>query len=352
MVAFPSCGKIRAQEESRRTVKIAVDDFPPFSMVVNGEYRGFDIDLITSICAMNNWEYEMIHCSNVRNIIERVEDGVADIGISGVSIKYDREKRIDYSLPYFESGLQLLVRSDYLATDPYKKIRSIVPMIGRLLFVFFLISTLISFVIWNIEKHNGDEESFSEHFIKGMGQGYYWAVTTLSSTGYGDITPKLPMGRFVAMMVMIFGMIWWGYYTGEIVNVGVKLAQVENNEISIKDFVGKKIATKKYSSSEETLALHHTNVDIVTYPQIDDCVAQLKSGDVDAVMFDSPVLVRYANMDDDLSIIGDKFDIEEYGIVVQNNSELLEEINRALLKLKLEGTYKRIHERWFRRDMM
>ncbi|KAJ3370486.1 hypothetical protein GGF31_004076 [Allomyces arbusculus] len=36
-------------------------------------------------------------------------------------------------------------------------------------------------------------------------EGFYWAITTLSTTGYGDITPKTDFGKFVAGFTMLIG---------------------------------------------------------------------------------------------------------------------------------------------------
>ena len=36
-------------------------------------------------------------------------------------------------------------------------------------------------------------------------KGIYWAVVTLTTVGYGDITPVTPLGQFIAMVVMILG---------------------------------------------------------------------------------------------------------------------------------------------------
>jgi voltage-gated potassium channel len=33
--------------------------------------------------------------------------------------------------------------------------------------------------------------------------GLYWAITTATTVGYGDVTPKNPSGRFVASAVML-----------------------------------------------------------------------------------------------------------------------------------------------------
>ena len=42
----------------------------------------------------------------------------------------------------------------------------------------------------------------------------YWAVTTLTTTGYGDLIPVTPLGRLVAGFVMISGLAVFGLWTG------------------------------------------------------------------------------------------------------------------------------------------
>ena len=42
----------------------------------------------------------------------------------------------------------------------------------------------------------------------------WWAVTTLTTTGYGDVVPITPMGRFFAALVMISGLGVFGLWTG------------------------------------------------------------------------------------------------------------------------------------------
>jgi voltage-gated potassium channel len=33
----------------------------------------------------------------------------------------------------------------------------------------------------------------------------YWAITTITTVGFGDITPKTKLGRFIASLMMLFG---------------------------------------------------------------------------------------------------------------------------------------------------
>jgi len=42
----------------------------------------------------------------------------------------------------------------------------------------------------------------------------WWAVVTLTTTGYGDVVPITPLGRMVAAMVMISGLGVFGLWTG------------------------------------------------------------------------------------------------------------------------------------------
>lgn len=52
----------------------------------------------------------------------------------------------------------------------------------------------------------------SMYLVEGPAHGFtsipvsvYWAVVTLTTVGYGDISPQTPLGRFFAMLVMLMG---------------------------------------------------------------------------------------------------------------------------------------------------
>jgi voltage-gated potassium channel len=46
-----------------------------------------------------------------------------------------------------------------------------------------------------------------------VGTGIYWAVTTVTTVGYGDVTPTTAAGRVLAMIVMSVGIVSLGFLT-------------------------------------------------------------------------------------------------------------------------------------------
>ena len=68
-----------------------------------------------------------------------------------------------------------------------------------LVFIYFvLISTVIIGTIMYLVE--GKESGFTS-----IPMGIYWTIVTLTTVGYGDISPQSPLGQFIAALVMILG---------------------------------------------------------------------------------------------------------------------------------------------------
>lgn len=65
------------------------------------------------------------------------------------------------------------------------------------LMAIFCISIILGTVMYNIE---GPDNGFSS-----IPRSFYWAIVTLTTVGYGDISPQTPLGQFIATIVMTLG---------------------------------------------------------------------------------------------------------------------------------------------------
>jgi voltage-gated potassium channel len=57
-------------------------------------------------------------------------------------------------------------------------------------------------------------QAMEPRLVPSFGDAFWWAFVTLSTVGYGDITPETPGGRFVAMVLMIVGIGLFSYLAG------------------------------------------------------------------------------------------------------------------------------------------
>ncbi|QXW19604.1 ion transporter [Comamonas aquatica] len=89
---------------------------------------------------------------------------------------------------------------------------------ARKIFVFLSVVALIVFVmgalIFVIE---GPRNGFTS-----VPMGIYWAISTVTTVGYGDVTPSTPMGRIFASIMMLLG---WGVLAVPTGIVGAELSR-------------------------------------------------------------------------------------------------------------------------------
>ena len=82
--------------------------YPPFEFAENGQYVGFDMDLIRAIGAAEGYDVK-INYLGFDALIPAVQSGNVDCCISAMTIKEDRAKAVDFSKPYFQAGLIIAV---------------------------------------------------------------------------------------------------------------------------------------------------------------------------------------------------------------------------------------------------
>ncbi|MCM3570260.1 transporter substrate-binding domain-containing protein [Neobacillus mesonae] len=105
-------GEKAAKTDNEKVYKVGVDTtYPPFEYKEGSEYKGIDIDLINAIAKNQGFKIEL-NPMDFGGIIPAMQAGQLDVAIAGMSITDDRKKVVDFSTPYFDAGLTVVVKKD------------------------------------------------------------------------------------------------------------------------------------------------------------------------------------------------------------------------------------------------
>lgn len=85
--------------------------FVPFEFKQDGKYTGFDVELWEALSKQANLPYKL-QPMDFNGIIPGLQTKNIDVALAGITIREDRAKVIDFSDPYYESGLAILVSTD------------------------------------------------------------------------------------------------------------------------------------------------------------------------------------------------------------------------------------------------
>jgi ABC-type amino acid transport substrate-binding protein len=323
----------RSQSPSDAPLRVATRVIEPLVVqqgdALNGfGLSGFSIDFWKEVAERAGVRYEFVVLDSVTAMLDALETGDADAAIAAISMTPEREQRYDFSHMYLQSGLQIMTPIQQSSWLDNLRTISWGDVLGAFGFVALLI-LLIAHVIWLIER--GRNPEFPQDYLRGVGEGIWWAVVTVVTVGYGDRTPKRTLGRIVAMGWMFAGIFLIAQLTATMTSrLTVESLQGQINGLN--DLPGKRVVTVANTTADQFLsanAVAHTTV-----AQISDAYAQLERGQADAVVFDAPILNYYASNagKGKVRMVGEMFKPEPYGIALPLGSPHREAINRAILE--------------------
>lgn len=118
----------------------------------------------------------------------------------------------------------------------------------------------------------------------------------------------------------------------------------ENTVFSVDDLPDKKIGVQLGTTGDIYATDYESEGSTIErYTKGGDAILALKKGTIDCVIIDEQPAKAFVEKNDDLTILDEKFAIEEYAICVsKDKSELTEKINTALNELKEDGTLDQI----------
>jgi polar amino acid transport system substrate-binding protein len=272
---------------------------------------------------------------------------VADLGISAVSITSEREADFDFSQPILSAGLQIMVRGAGEAqANPLRDLLRLLfsPTILVWLGIALLLILIPAHLIWLLERRHPHGIVRKANYFPGIFAAMFWAAGTLLTQA--DHMPRQWLARVIAVLWMFTAVVFVAFYTAQL-TATLTVRQIQGLINGPDELPGRRVATTPGSTAASYL--HTLNAQVREFTDIGEAYKALLDRQIDAVVFDAPVLLYYAAHDGKgrVQVVGKPFHQEDYGVVFPPNSARRKQVNGALLALREDGTYARIYDKWF-----
>lgn len=316
----------------------------PFSFVEDGVDTGFSIDLIERIANELAREVTITRVDTFPEMLAAVENGSADLAAANISITADRETQFDFSQPIFSAGLRVMVPLESVQQS------SLLSVIWNRDFLLVLLAAFAllfggGMLMWRLE-HKGGQPYFHGSAREKAFPAFWWALNLVVNGGFEERIPHSPLGRLFGTLLVLSSLFVVSVFVANI-TAAMTVQAIQTSVQSVNDLYGKRVGTT--AGSTASAFLDRRDIRHTRYASLDELLIAFEVGEINAVVFDAPILSYYVNTTgrEFGELVGPIFMREDYGFALPTDSALREPINRVLLALREDGTYEALRHEWF-----
>ena len=314
-----------------RPLIVGVKQAAPFAIKApDGSWKGLSVGLWEEIADELWLRYEFRERS-LEGLIGGLSDGSIDVSVAALTITPERERAIDFTHPFYNSGLGIAVSArptrSWMGT-----IWGLVASVEFLEVVGVLFAALlgVGLVAWLVERR-ANPEQFGGKGIRGLFQGVWWSAVTMTTVGYGDKAPRTVAGRLLATLWMFSSLVAVSAFTATIASL-LTLSRLQSPVDGPEDLTDVRVASVAESTSGEYL--RSRRIPFTPYADPLDSLQAVSDDRADAAVYDMPIL-RYLivqELDAPVTVLPHRFERQNYGIGLPAGSPMREPINRVLLR--------------------
>jgi polar amino acid transport system substrate-binding protein len=341
---FPlSAAPTIAVDESGVPEKLVVGTMvlPPFAMKKpSGEWEGLSIELLQAVAEDLETDFELREYSSIGQYEDAIENGEIDLVLM-ISMRENFELIADFSNPYYRSGSAIVVNVGGEGHGWFRVAERLVStnfltVIGLLVLLWFIAGSLV----WLFESRR-NSEMFGDKIVKGLGHGIWWAVVTMTTVGYGDKAPKTFGGRFVATLWMFTSIILISSFTAAI-TTSLTVDELKGKVRGFQDLPFIRVGGLADSQSLEQLI--ENGIAAIPFKSTQDGLRAVAENRINAFIFDEAILKHLVKTEypDQLRVLAETLNHYYIGMAVPPSSPLLEQLNRALLRVMNKEEWDRL----------
>ena len=304
---------------------IGTKQAPPFAMKTpSGEWEGISIDLWRRIARELNLKYQFKEV-DLPGMIKGPADGSLDAAVGALTITAEREKSIDFTQPFYETGLSIAVPKE--RGGAFAAIKNIFSR-NLILGILGLIGVIVSVgtILWLIERRKNHHY---EGGLSGLLSGMLWSATTAVGHPHHK-APTTVAGELLGILWMLTSVLALSGFTALIASALTANA-MRSTIHGVNDLHSLRVGSIAGAEAEDYLS--RQRIGFRVFPNIQAGLAAVKDGQIDAFVHDRPLLAWQIkqNYPDTLELLEPLFDKQNYGIALPAGSPLREPIDRMIL---------------------
>lgn len=334
-----------AQTAATPTLRVGLAGASPFIVKDSGQVSGISLQVWDAVAKAENWNYHTMVYKNIPALLLALKMGEIDVAVGPIKITSNRLQQMDFSQPYYFTGESILSQK----TEPTISQR-IAPFFSRRLLhavlIFIFILGVVGTLFWIAERKRSPEQ-FPRDARRGIANGMWLAIVTMSTTGYGDRAPITFWGRLIAGCWMVLSLIFAGSMIAGIASTLTLTGLGEEPLTTAAQLKNKKVASPAIRQISSLLVKEHA-IPVKT-ASLYKAFRLLQEKKVDAVIYDRPQLLYWQQNHPEAKVtVGSSiFNSAGYGFAFPIGSPLTNQVNVRLVNLSELGEIHDIVNTWF-----
>jgi polar amino acid transport system substrate-binding protein len=332
-----------AAPAAQMTLSVVTTPTAPFVLPNTDPMTGFSVDVWNEVARRLHVDFTL-RAVPADDRLPSLQRGEADVAIGLIVMTPEDERRVDFSAPYFDSGLQIMVRAQgegrllsAVHSIPWASI-------GELFGVAILVVLALANVLWLVERRYNPR--FRKSYLTAIGEGLWGSMLIIATGEYGDRDAPDVIKRIAVVSMWLLGVVLIAQLTATVTS-SQTVARLQSEIHGPAHLPGKTITATPGTIAGDYLVQH--GLPFVSMPNPDEGIRMLTRGEVQAIVLSAAILQYLATQpgNQKLQVVGPIFRPYKIAFAVREGSPLRKQINEALLAIYEDGTYEGLSGKWF-----
>ncbi|XP_047233919.1 glutamate receptor ionotropic, NMDA 2C-like isoform X2 [Girardinichthys multiradiatus] len=330
--------------------------------------KGFCIDILKKLSKTIKFSFDLYLVTNGKHgkLVHGIWNGMigevfyrrADMAIGSLTINEERSEIIDFSVPFVETGISVMVARSNGTVSPSAFLEPYSPAVWVMMFVMCLTVVAVTVFVFEYFSPVGYNRSLvsakapgGPTFTIGKSVWLLWGIVFNNSVPIEN--PKGTTSKIMVLVWAFFAVIFLASYTANLAAFMIQEQYIDTvSGLSDKKFQKPqehyppfRFGTVPNGSTERNIRSNypdmHTHMMKYNQKGVEEALQSLKTGKLDAFIYDAAVLNYMAGKDEGCKLVtigsGKVFATTGYGIALEKDSRWKRPIDLALLQFLGDG---------------